>query len=183
MHLQTIVVVFVTLLHHTAASSGNLASVFYTACVNDTCHASCSDQRPNVLEVLKKDDRLRMLAAILKAGGLESESQQPGSVTVFAPTNSAFAKIPAAVIQRLSDPKNKDELIGLLMHHVIADKALTSSQLAAMTLPARLETLAGEFVTVTKQGNQMKINNATVLTADLMASNGVVHVIDTVLIP
>ena len=135
-----------------------------------------------MFELLKKDDRLKTLAAILKAAGLESESQQPGSVTVFAPTNSAFAQIPAAVIQRLSNPTNRNELIGLLLHHVIADKALTSSQLVAMNLPARLETLAGQFVTVTKQGNQMRIDNATVLTADLMASNGVIHVIDSVLI-
>lgn len=84
-------------------------------------------------------------------------------------------------MQYFSDSQNKDQLVELLSYHAIGDKTLTSSDLSKLDLPARLETLIGDFLTVTKQDDQLKINNATIVAADILASNGIIHIIDTVL--
>lgn len=105
------------------------------------------------------------------------------SATLFAPSDDAFAKIPQDIIERLSDPQNKNELAELLAYHAVSDQTLTSTDILKMNLPARLQTLSGDYITITKQGDQVKVNDATVITPDIMASNGVIHIIDTVLMP
>lgn len=122
-----------------------------------------------------------MLSTALKAAGLEEATQQANSITVFAPSDTAFSKVPPEIVQRLSDPQNKNELAELLSYHAIGNRVLTSTELIGMNLPARLETLTGNFITVSKQGNQVKINGATVVASDILASNGIIHIIDTVL--
>jgi uncharacterized surface protein with fasciclin (FAS1) repeats len=144
---------------------------------------NCIGQNPNIWQVVSKDNRLTILALALEAAGLNEASQQAGSITVFAPNDAAFSKVPLEIVQRLSDPQNKNELIELLSYHAIGEKILTSTALTGMNLPARLETITGGFITVTRQGNQIKINNATVIASDILASNGIIHIIDTVLIP
>jgi uncharacterized surface protein with fasciclin (FAS1) repeats len=119
----------------------------------------------------------------LSAAGLDGATQQVGSMTVFAPSDTAFSKVPPEIVQRLSDPQNKNELAGLLTYHAIGNRTLTSTDLIGMNLPARLQTLTGGFITITKQGNQVKINDATVVASDILASNGIIHIIDTVLMP
>ncbi len=119
----------------------------------------------------------------INLAGLDEASQQPGSITVFAPSNEAFSKVPQESVERLTDPQNKNELAQLLSYHVIGYIAVTSSELSVMSLPVRLQTLTGDFITVSKQGNQLKINDASVVQSDIRASNGIVHIIDTVLIP
>lgn len=182
MHFVAVLALFAALLQCATALTGTdgLLSIFTTFLMMLLRYL---DQNPSVWDIVNKDSRLTVLAAALKAADLEEGSKEPGSGTIFAPTDAAFAKVPPAVVQRLSDPKNKDELARLLVYHVIGDQSLTSAQLLRMNLPTRLETLTGDFVTVAKQGNQIKVNDATVVTADVVASNGIIHLIDTVLSP
>jgi uncharacterized surface protein with fasciclin (FAS1) repeats len=121
----------------------------------------------NIWQIVNKDERLKILPTTLKAAGLDEGSQQAGSITVFA----AFGKVPPEIVQRLLDPQNKNELVELLAYHAIGDRVLTSTELIGMNLPARLETLTGDFITVTKQNNQVKINDAIVVASDIMAKD------------
>jgi len=141
------------------------------------------DQDSNIWQIINKDDRLQILAMALKAAGLEEAIQQVGSITIFAPTDDAFEKVPPEIVERLSDPQNKNELAELLAYHAIVNSVLTSTELLEMDLPAQLATLTGDFITVTKQGDQVKINDATIVTSNILASNGIIHVIDAVLMP
>lgn len=118
------------------------------------------------------------LLAAAKAAGLVEALQGEGPLTVFAPTDEAFAKLGDETIATLLKPENKDQLAGILKYHVIAGK-VKSKDLAGQTITA--ETLNG---TINVDGTDgVKINNATVVQADVKASNGIIHVIDTVLIP
>ena len=118
------------------------------------------------------------LLAAAKAAGLVSALQGDGPLTVFAPTDEAFAKLGDDTIATLLKPENKDKLAGILKYHVIAGK-VKSKDLAGKTLTA--STLNGD--TMVDGTNGVMINNAKVIKADVKASNGIIHVIDTVLIP
>ncbi len=140
-------------------------------------------QKPNLWEIITTDDRLKILALALQAADLDDVTEQLGSTTVFAPSDAAFAKVPQDIITQLLDPANKNELATILAYHAVGEKILTSTDILKMNLPLRLQTLSGDYVTITKQGNQVKVNDATVITADIMASNGIIHIIDAVLVP
>merc|ERR1712195_125298 len=122
---------------------------------------------------------LSTLVTALKAANLVSTLQGKGPFTVFAPTNEAFAKLPALYLKLLLDPKNVKTLQKLLTYHVVAgsvfSKDITNNQV--------VKTVEGETVTAHVSAAGIKINNSTVVTADVAAQNGVVHVIDTVLMP
>ena len=119
----------------------------------------------------------------LQAAGFDQASQQPGLVTVFAPSDAAFAKIPPEAAEFLRDPQNSEILGGLLSYHAINNRILTSTELLNMELPASFETLLGQPVTISRQAGRLKINNATIVAADILASNGIIHIIDSVLRP
>jgi len=106
-----------------------------------------------------------------------------GPFTVFAPTDAAFNKLPASTIADLLKPQNKGKLTKILTYHAINGKRLTSSQINAIRLPAKVKTLEGDAITVSRNGRNLKVNDATVVIADVPATNGIIHVIDTVLIP
>lgn len=138
-------------------------------------------QLPNIYEIINNDDRLETLAKAIKLAELDEATQQSGSFTVFAPSNAAFSKVPQENVDRLSNPENKDELAQLLSYHAIGDKALTSTELSEMNLPTNLQALTGDFIIVSKQDNELKINDASIIESDISASNGIIHIIDTVL--
>ncbi len=102
---------------------------------------------------------------------------------MFAPTDAAFNKLAPGTVNDLLKPENKDKLVGILKYHVINGKNITSTQINTMTLPAKVEMLQGDEIKVSKTGNSLKVNDATVVAADVIATNGIIHVIDTVLIP
>ncbi|CAF4964328.1 unnamed protein product [Rotaria sp. Silwood1] len=145
--------------------------------------SAVTNQHPSIWQIINKDDRLKIFAMALKAAGYNEASQENILITVFAPNDAAFEKVPSDITQHYTDPQNKDELAELLAYHAVSNKSLTSAELLRMNLPARLETLTGGFITVTKQDNQIKINNATVIESDILASNGIIHIIDSVLFP
>lgn len=120
----------------------------------------------------------KTLAAALKAGGLIDALKGPGPFTVFAPTDEAFAKLPKGTVETLLKPENKDKLVAILKYHVVSGKV----QAADVVKLKEAKTLLGQAVTV-NAADGVKINDAKVVKADIAASNGVIHVIDTVLLP
>lgn len=124
-------------------------------------------------------DNLKTLVAAVKAAGLVDALNAEGPMTVFAPTDQAFAKLPAGTVENLLKPENKDQLVAILTYHVVPGKVM-SSDLAGKKLSAK--TLEGSEVKIDASSSVM-VDEATVVVADIEASNGVIHVIDTVIIP
>ena len=131
------------------------------------------------------------LVAAVKAAGLVDTLSGPGPFTVFAPTNEAFAKLPAGTVDTLLKPENKATLTSVLTYHVVAGK-MTSKQIAAAIKAghgsATLTTVQGEPLTATMKMGKLVLTDAkggmsTVTIKDVMQSNGVIHVVDTVLMP
>jgi uncharacterized surface protein with fasciclin (FAS1) repeats len=132
------------------------------------------------------------LVAAVKAAGLVDTLQGPGPFTVFAPTNEAFAKLPAGTVDNLLKPENKATLVKVLTYHVVPGRMSAVSLMKAVKDgegAAKLKTVAGEDIWVKQAGpgkltiTDSKGNVAMVTIADVMQSNGVIHVIDTVLLP
>jgi uncharacterized surface protein with fasciclin (FAS1) repeats len=123
--------------------------------------------------------QFKTLAAALTAAGLVDTLKGPGPFTVFAPTDAAFAKLPAGTVQTLLKPENKAKLTSILTYHVLPGKVPASAVVGKKLSP---KTVNGATLMVNGT-NGVKVNNATVVKADVMASNGVIHAIDTVLMP
>jgi uncharacterized surface protein with fasciclin (FAS1) repeats len=119
------------------------------------------------------------LAAALDAAGLVETLQGPGPFTVFAPTDAAFAKLPAGTVETLLLPENKDQLTAILTYHVVPGTVMA----ADVVRVDEAETVNGQMLSVTVTGDAVMINEATITAADIGASNGVIHVIDTVVLP
>lgn len=121
----------------------------------------------------------KTLAAALKAAGLVDTLKGKGPFTVFAPTDAAFAKLPAGTLESLLKPENKEKLTSILTYHVVPGTA-KAAQVTSMT---SAETVNGKSVSIKAQGGKVQVDNANVIKADVMASNGVIHVIDSVILP
>ena len=120
------------------------------------------------------------LVAAVKAADLVATLKSPGPFTVFAPTDEAFRKLPPGTVENLLKPENKAQLVKVLTYHVVPGKVM-SSDLAGKVTNAK--TVQGQTVRVDAMRGGVMVNNARVLTADVGASNGVIHVIDTVIMP
>jgi uncharacterized surface protein with fasciclin (FAS1) repeats len=144
--------------------------------------AACApmmESEPDIVDIAASNDNFSTLVAAVTAAGLVETLKGDGPFTVFAPTNDAFAALPAGTVESLLLPENKDQLVAILTYHVVPG-AVTSDQLAGQRLS--VATVNGETVHVDGTDG-VTVDNATVTTADIMASNGVIHVIDTVLLP
>jgi len=133
----------------------------------------------------------KTLVAAVKAAGLVDTLNSAGPFTVFAPTDDAFAKLPAGTVDNLVKPENKDTLVKILTYHVVPGR-ISSKELMHMIKEdhgkATLKTVQGEDLTATMSGGHIMLTDAkggmaTITTADVFQSNGVIHVIDTVLMP
>lgn len=120
------------------------------------------------------------LVAAVQAAGLEETLRGEGPFTVFAPTDEAFAALPEGTVEDLLLPENIDTLTAILTYHVVPGAVMAEDVLGAETA---VETVQGDTVTVDGEGDLVMVNEATVVTADIEASNGVIHVIDSVLMP
>ena len=118
------------------------------------------------------------LAAALTAAGLVETLKGPGPFTVFAPTDAAFAALPAGTVEDLLKPENKDKLVALLTYHVVSGKVMSTD----LTEGMKAKTVNGAEVTITLDGGP-KVNGTVISGPDVAASNGVIHVIDAVLMP
>lgn len=119
------------------------------------------------------------LLAAAEAAGLVDALRGDGPLTVFAPTDEAFAKLPEGTVENLLKPENKDALAGILLYHVVAGKIM-SGDIGSSASPA---TLQGATLDVKANYGKVTVNGANVVTADVGASNGVIHVIDAVILP
>lgn len=136
-------------------------------------------QDADIVDLAVATDDLSTLVTAVKAAGLVETLKGDGPFTVFAPTNAAFEALPDGVLDILLKPENKDQLVAVLTYHVLPTRVMSKDLEDGMSA----ETVEGSKVNVGINYGTVKINNATVAMADIMADNGVVHVIDTVILP
>lgn len=143
-----------------------------------------------VQNAIKSADHTTLVAAV-KAAGLVDTLSSPGPFTVFAPTNAAFAKLPAGTVETLVKPENKDTLTKILTYHVVAGKMTSvdlKKQIKMGNGKAMLKTVQGGSLTAMMEGAKLTLTDekgakSTVSIANVMQSNGVIHVVDTVVMP
>ncbi|MBM4263395.1 MAG: fasciclin domain-containing protein, partial [Deltaproteobacteria bacterium] len=121
----------------------------------------------------------KTLVAAAQAAGLVSVLKGEGPLTVFAPTDEAFKKLPAGTVENLLKPENKDKLVSILTYHVVPGR-VTADKVAGLR---SAKTVNGQELKVSKKDGKVMIDNARVTSTDILASNGVIHVIDTVVLP
>ncbi|MFZ5701885.1 MULTISPECIES: fasciclin domain-containing protein [Pseudomonadota] len=145
----------------------------------------------NIVENASAAPNLKTLVAAVKAAGLVDTLASPGPFTVFAPTDAAFAKLPAGTVETLVKPENKATLTSILTYHVVAGKVTAADVVALIKKgggKAQIKTVQGGTLTASLQGQNVVLTDAKggksiVTQTDVMQSNGVVHVIDTVVMP
>jgi uncharacterized surface protein with fasciclin (FAS1) repeats len=151
------------------------ATVIGIAAASGGAYAASKD----IVDTAVGAGQFKTLTAALTAAGLVDTLKRSGPFTVFAPTDAAFAALPAGTVETLLKPENKAKLTAILTYHVVAGK-VTAADVVKLT---EAKTVNGATVAVKVEGSNVMINNAKVATADIDTSNGVIHVIDTVLMP
>jgi uncharacterized surface protein with fasciclin (FAS1) repeats len=139
--------------------------------------SSAADAK-DIVAVASANGSFKTLVAAVKAAGLVETLQGKGPFTVFAPTDEAFAKLPAGTVESLLKPENKEKLVGILTYHVVPGKVMAADVKSGM-----VKTVNGKELTVKVADGKVTVDGAKVVTADVAASNGVIHVIDTVVLP
>ena len=142
------------------------------ALVAATSVASAAD----IVDTAVSAGQFKTLVTALKEASLVDTLKGKGPFTVFAPTDAAFAKLPAGTLDALL--KDKEKLAAVLTYHVVP-----GSVMAAQVKPGQVKTVQGQSLTVTAKGGNVMVDNAKVVKTDIRASNGVIHVIDTVVLP
>ncbi len=132
----------------------------------------------DIVAVAEGAGKFTTLCAAVKAAGLVETLQGKGPFTVFAPTDEAFAKLPKGTLEDLLKPENKEKLAGILTYHVLAGKVMAAD---VKTMEAK--TVNGQKLNLVAEDGKVSVNKAKVIMADVAASNGVIHAIDTVLMP
>ena len=133
----------------------------------------------DIIETAASNGSFTTLVAAIEAAGLSDTLKGDGPFTVFAPTDAAFAKLPAGTVDNLLLPENRDQLTAILTYHVVAGEVTA----AEVVMLESATTVNGQNITIAMEGDAVMIDGATVAAADVMASNGVIHVIDEVILP
>ena len=136
-------------------------------------------QTKDIVDTAVAAGTFKTLARALQAADLVNTLKGAGPFTVFAPTDEAFAKLPAGTVESLLKPENKDKLRRLLTYHVVSGKVMASDVVKVQSAKA----VSGDNITVSAQGGVVKVDQARVVKTDISASNGVIHVIDAVIMP
>jgi transforming growth factor-beta-induced protein len=136
-------------------------------------------QTKDIVDTAVAAGSFKTLAAALQDAGLIETLKSKGPFTVFAPTDEAFAKLPAGTVDDLLKPENKQKLVAILTYHVVPGKVLA----AQVTKMNSAKTVNGESLTISVKGGAVMVDNAKVVKADIVCSNGVIHIIDSVLLP
>jgi transforming growth factor-beta-induced protein len=147
--------------------------------VKEALAAPAKDMAKDIVDTAVAAGSFNTLAAALTAAGLVDTLKGEGSFTVFAPTDEAFAKLDKALLEDLLKPENKDKLVAILTYHVVPGK-VTAADVVKLT---SAKTVQGEEITIKADAGGVMVNDARVTTPDVMAGNGVIHVIDTVILP
>lgn len=141
--------------------------------------AGDTDTRMDIIDTALASGQFKTLARALAAADLVDMLKAHGSLTVFAPTDEAFAKLPSGMLDDLLQPENKERLRAILTYHVIPEK-LTAADLASR---ADATTVNGDALSIDGSGSAVSVNGAKLTTLDIPASNGVIHAVDTVILP
>ena len=138
-----------------------------------------AQQTGDIVDTAVAAGSFKTLAKALAAADLVNTLKGPGPFTVFAPTDEAFAKLPAGTLENLLKPENKATLVRVLTYHVVAGKVMAADVAKISSAKA----VSGDALRINVTGNNVTVDNAKVVKTDIAASNGVIHVIDTVLLP
>jgi len=138
-----------------------------------------AQSQKDIVDTAVAAGNFKTLAAALEAAGLVNTLKGPGPFTVFAPTDEAFAKLPAGTVQDLLKPENKQKLSSILTYHVVAGKVMAKEVVKLH----EAKTVNGQDVKIMVEGGKVMADNANVVKTDIQCTNGVIHVIDTVLLP
>lgn len=143
-----------------------------------TAHAGDKAAPGDIVVVASGAGSFNTLVAAVKAAGLVETLQGDGPFTVFAPTDDAFAKLPSGTVENLLKPENKDQLVAILTYHVVAGKVMAND---VKTMKAK--TVNGKELTIVVADGKVTVDKANVVKTDVAAENGVIHVIDAVMLP
>ena len=135
--------------------------------------------KKDIVDTAVAAGQFNTLAKALQAAGLVDTLKGSGPFTVFAPTDAAFAKLPAGTVQDLLKPENKQKLVSILTYHVVPGEYMA----AQVVKDKELKTVEGQPVTISTGGGKVKVDNANVVKTDIVCTNGVIHVIDSVIMP
>jgi uncharacterized surface protein with fasciclin (FAS1) repeats len=141
--------------------------------------ASVSAKADDIVDTAIAAGQFSTLVAAVQAAGLVDTLKSEGPFTVFAPTDAAFAALPEGTVENLLKPENKDQLVAVLTYHVVSGKVM-SADIAGKTM--EVDSVQGSAISVNAM-NGVMVDNANVVTADIETSNGVIHVIDAVILP
>jgi len=142
----------------------------------DELEDALSEEQPSILDITTRHGSFTTLAKLVQAADMDRAFENSVSLTLLAPTDDAFAKLPEGTLERLLDPENKEELVAVLSNHVLPEVYRSVDLLDGDKAP----TLSGYLLQISKD-QDLKLSNATVTTADIDASNGVVHIVDQVI--
>ena len=158
---------------------GLIALFAFAAASQATAGSYKKDAKKDIVDTAVAAGQFETLAAALGAADLVDTLKGDGPFTVFAPTDEAFAKLPEGTVESLLKPENRDQLIAILTYHVVPG-AVRAADVVKLDEAA---TVNGQSVAIQVADNGVQINNANVIATDIEASNGVIHVIDTVILP
>jgi len=156
-----------------------VSAVFLSVVFSASVMADHHGKKMDIVDTAASNSDFSTLVAAVKAADLVDALKADGPLTVFAPTNEAFAKLPAGTVESLLLPENKAKLVQILTYHVVAGKVMAADVVKVDSA----KTLEGSSITVTVSEDGVKVDNANVITTDIKTSNGVIHVIDTVIMP
>ena len=157
----------------------NVKSLLFAAAITLASSISAFAAEKDIVDTAVEAGQFKTLAAALKAADLVDTLKGKGPFTVFAPTDEAFAKLPAGTVENLLKPENKQKLTEILTYHVVPGKVM-AADVAGID---EAKSVNGKMIDIDVKGSTVKVNDATVTAADIAASNGVIHVIDKVLMP
>ncbi len=151
-----------------------------TAVATSLALSVASAKAADIVDTAVAAGSFNTLVAAVKAAGLVDTLKGDGPFTVFAPTDEAFAKLPAGTVEDLLKPENKDKLAGILTYHVVPGKVMAADIAGKETMA---KTVQGSEAKIVADDSGVMIDGAKVVTADVAADNGVIHVIDSVILP
>ncbi|WP_146571101.1 fasciclin domain-containing protein [Botrimarina hoheduenensis] len=146
---------------------------------HDDAHTAGEAHQHDIVDTAIENGSFSTLVAAVQAAGLVETLQGDGPFTVFAPTNEAFAKLPAGTIDNLLKPESKDQLVAILTYHVVPGKVMAADAVSLSEAP----TVNGKAAPIAVSNGTVTIGGATVTATDIECTNGVIHVIDSVMLP
>lgn len=157
-----------------------LIGIFSAGIVTAAVHtAAAAEGEKDIVDTAIAAGDFQTLTAALTAANLVDTLKGEGPFTVFAPTDAAFAKLPAGTVESLLKPENLDQLTAILTYHVVPG-AVKAAQVVTMS---QATSVNGQAIDISLAGEKVMVDSATVTVADILASNGVIHVIDSVILP